>query len=95
MPDTPKPAAPSLQIQLDEEVAQGRYANMAMVDHTQTEFTLDFIYVYPQQARAKVFSRVITSPQHLKRLVLALQENLARYEAQFGPIQLREEERKH
>ena len=95
MPDTPKPAAPSLQIQLDEEVAQGRYANMAMVDHTQTEFTLDFIYVYPQQPRAKVFSRIITSPQHLKRLVLALQENLARYEAQHGPIQLREEERKH
>ncbi|KFE60831.1 DUF3467 domain-containing protein [Hyalangium minutum] len=95
MPDTPKPAAPSLQIQLDEEVAQGRYANMAMVDHTQTEFTLDFIYVYPQQPRAKVFSRVITSPQHLKRLMLALQENLARYEAQFGTIQLREEERKH
>ncbi|HYH95805.1 DUF3467 domain-containing protein [Hyalangium sp.] len=95
MPDTPKPPAPSLQIQLDEEVAQGRYANMAMVDHTQTEFTLDFIYVFPQQPRAKVFSRVITNPQHLKRLVLALQENLARYEAQYGTIPLREEERRH
>jgi hypothetical protein len=95
MPDTPKPEAPSLQIQLDEEVAQGRYANLAMVDHTQTEFTLDFIYVYPQQPRAKVFSRIITSPLHLKRLVLALQENLARYEAQYGTVHLREEERKH
>jgi hypothetical protein len=95
MPDTPKPPAPSLQIQLDEDVAQGRYANMAMVDHTETEFTLDFIYVYPQQPRAKVLSRVITSPQHLKRLMLALQENLARYEAKHGTIHLREEDRRH
>lgn len=95
MPDTPKPPAPSLQIQLDEDVAQGRYANMAMVDHTETEFTLDFIYVYPQQPRAKVFSRVITSPQHLKRLMIALQENLARYEAKHGTVHLREEDRRH
>jgi hypothetical protein len=95
MPDNPKPPAPSLQIQLDEEVAQGRYANMAMVDHTETEFTLDFIYVYPQQPRAKVFSRIITSPQHLKRLMLALQENITRYESKHGTIVLREEDRRH
>jgi hypothetical protein len=95
MSDTLKPPAGSLQIQLDEEVALGQYANMAMVDHTGTEFTLDFIYVYPQQPRAKVFSRIITSPQHMKRLVLALQENLTRYEAKYGPILLREEDRRH
>ncbi len=95
MSDTPKPPPPSLQIQLDEDVAQGRYANMAMVDHTPTEFTLDFIYAFPQQNRAKVFSRIITSPQHLKRLVLALQENLARYEAKHGTILLREDDRRH
>lgn len=95
MPDTPKPPAPSLQVQLDEEVAHGRYANLAMVDHSSTEFTLDFIYVYPQQPRAKVFSRIITSPQHMKRLVVALQENLARYEAKYGPIPMPEEERRH
>jgi hypothetical protein len=95
MSDTLKPPAAAIQIQLDEDVAQGRYANMAMVDHTATEFTLDFIYAYPQQPRARVFSRVITSPQHLKRLVLALQENLARYEAQYGTIHLREEDQRH
>lgn len=95
MSDTPKPPAPSLQIQIDEDVAQGRYANMAMVDHSGTEFTLDFIYAFPQQPRAKVFSRVITSPQHMKRLVQAMQENLARYEAKYGTILLREEDRRH
>ena len=95
MSDTLKPPASALQIQLDEEVAQGRYANMAMVDHSPTEFTLDFIYVFPQQPRAKVFSRVITNPQHMKRLVQAMQENVARYEAKYGPIILREEDRRH
>jgi hypothetical protein len=95
MSDTPKPPAASLQIQLDEETALGRYANMAMVDHGSSEFILDFIYAFPQQSRAKVISRIITSPQHLKRLVLALQENLARYEAKYGTIPLREEDRRH
>jgi hypothetical protein len=95
MSDTPKPPGPSLQIQLDEEVALGQYANMAMVDHSDTEFTLDFIYVLPQQSRAKVHSRIITSPKHMKKLMLAMQENIARYEAKYGAILLREEDRRH
>lgn len=81
-----------LQIQLDDDVANGRYINMALVNHTETEFTLDFIYVQPQQPKAKVLSRIITSPRHMKRLVTAMQENLAKYEARFGTIELSDSE---
>ncbi len=81
-----KPQEMKLEIQLDEEVAQGIYANLVVVNHTDAEFVLDFIFVQPQAPRAKVRSRIITSPRHLKRLMSALQENLARYERQFGPI---------
>lgn len=92
MADTPKPPDMQLQIQIDEDVANGQYANMALVNHTDTEFTLDFIFVQPQQAKARVRSRIITSPKHMKRLMLAMQDNLQRYEARFGPIVLREED---
>ncbi len=78
----------NLQIQLDEEMAQGAYANLAMVNHTDAEFTLDFIYVQPQQPKAKVRARIITSPKHTKRLLKALQENVAKYEDRFGPIDI-------
>jgi len=86
MSDTPKAQEVQLQIQLDDEMANGRYVNMALVNHTETECTLDFIYVQPQQPRAKVLSRVITNPKHMKRLLLAIQENVAKYEARFGTI---------
>lgn len=76
-----------LEIQLDEETAQGVYVNLAAVNHNDTEFIFDFIFVQPQAPRAKVRSRVITSPRHAKRMLLALQENVARYEKQFGPIE--------
>jgi hypothetical protein len=75
-----------LEIQLDEETAQGAYVNLAVVNHSDTEFTLDFIFVQPQSPRAKVRSRVITSPRHAKRLLLALEENIRKYEKKFGPI---------
>ena len=75
-----------LEIQVDEDIAQGVYANLAVVNHSDAEFTLDFIFVQPQAPRAKVRSRVITSPKHVKRLLLALEENLKKYEKQFGTI---------
>ncbi len=84
----PKPPEVQLQIQLDDAIANGQYVNMALVNHTETEFTLDFIYVQPQQPRAKVLSRVITNPKHLKRLMMAMQDNLAKYEAKFGTIEI-------
>ena len=90
MAETPKPAEIQLQIQLDEDIALGHYCNMGLVNHTETEFTLDFIYVQPQQPKAKVRSRIITNPKHMKRLVLAMQDNLAKFEAKFGTIELLE-----
>lgn len=86
--DRPKVERPHLQIQIDDDVAQGAYVNMATVTHSPTEFVFDFIFVQPQQPRAKVRSRIITSPQHAKRFLLAMQENLRRYEERFGTIPL-------
>ncbi len=84
-----KPEQPEvkLEIQVDEETAQGVYANLAVVNHSDAEFTLDFIFVQPQVPRGKVRTRVITSPRHVKRLVQALQENLRKYEEKFGVIE--------
>ena len=76
-----------IQIQIDDQLAQGVYANMTMVNHNETEFILDFIYVQPQVPKAQVRARVINSPKHVKRFLLALQDNVARYEAQFGKIE--------
>jgi hypothetical protein len=91
MSNEPKPTPEvQLQIQLDDELASGKYVNLAMVNHTETEFVFDFIYVQPQQPKARVLSRIITSPRHMKRLVSAMQENLAKYEARFGPIEMRD-----
>jgi hypothetical protein len=75
-----------LQVQLDDDIAQGMYVNMAMVNHNETEFALDFLYVQPQQPKAKVRARILTSPKHAKRFLLALQENLGKFEARFGTI---------
>ncbi len=77
-----------LEIQVDEDVAQGVYSNLAVVNHSDAEFTLDFIFVQPQAPRAKVRSRVITSPKHVKRLLLALQDNLKKYEQKFGVVDI-------
>ena len=88
MADTPKAPDVQLQIQLDDDVANGQYINMALVNHTETEFTLDLVYVQPQQPKAKVRSRSILSPKHMKRLLLALQDNVAKFEGRYGVIEL-------
>lgn len=75
-----------LQIQLDEATAQGMYINLALVNNTETEFTIDAMYVQPQQPKAQVRARLITSPKHAKRLMMVLQENIRRYEEAFGPL---------
>lgn len=81
-----KPQEVKLEIQLDEEIAQGAYVNLAVVNHNESEFVIDLIFVQPQTPRAKVRSRVILSPQHAKRFVAALQDNIGRYEQSFGEI---------
>lgn len=79
---------PKIEIALDEEMAQGTYANLAVINHSDAEFTLDFIFVQPQVPRGKVCARIITSPRHVKRLLQALEENLRRYEQAHGAIDL-------
>ena len=83
-----KPKKVNIQIQLDDDVAQGAYVNLVMVNHSQTEFTLDFIYVQPQQPKAKVRARIISSPKHTKRLLEALRDNVTKYEKRFGTIEI-------
>ncbi|WP_243027513.1 MULTISPECIES: DUF3467 domain-containing protein [Thermus] len=74
-----------LDIQIDKDIALGRYTNLALIAHTKNEFILDFALLQPQGG-AIVVSRVITSPQHAKALLRSLAENVARYEETFGPI---------
>jgi len=82
------PHAPKLQIQLDDSVADGRYTNLVLINHSENEFVLDFAFVQPGTNRARVHSRVVSSPRHTKRLLLALQKNLERYEERFGTVEL-------
>ena len=89
---TDEPTAPKLQIQIDEDIAQGTYSNLVLINHTENEFVLDFAFIQPTNGRAKVRSRVISSPRHTKRLVQALQKNLDRYEERFGTIDVTAED---
>lgn len=77
---------PEIQIEIDDAVAQGNYVNLAMIGHSENEFILDFIFLQPQSPKSKVRSRIITSPAHAKRLLAALQDNIAKYESRFGQI---------
>lgn len=75
-----------LNIELSEEVAEGIYSNLAIITHSSAEFIIDFIRVMPGVPKAKVKSRITLTPQHAKRLMRALNDNLSKYEAQHGPI---------
>jgi Protein of unknown function (DUF3467) len=75
-----------VQIKADEKELQGEYSNLVMVHHNLEEFTLKFIYIFPNGAQGKLLKSMIVSPGHAKRIWRALGENIARYEAQFGQI---------
>ena len=75
-----------LNIELTEEVAEGTYSNMAIINHSPSEFVVDFIQMMPGIAKAKVKSRVILTPQHAKRLMKALADNIVKFEDQHGKI---------
>jgi len=77
-----------LQIELSPEVAEGIYANLAIITHSSAEVVLDFIRVLPGLPKANVKSRIVLAPEHAKRLLLALQDNVMKYEKAFGPINL-------
>ncbi|MEC5394781.1 DUF3467 domain-containing protein [Bergeyella sp. RCAD1439] len=76
----------NINIQLNEMVAAGVYCNLALVNHSPSEFVLDFIQLMPGVQQANVRSRVILAPLHAKRVLQALQQNIANYEQQFGEI---------
>lgn len=75
-----------LQIQLRPEIADGKYSNLAMIGHGPHEFLIDFIFAAPGMPQAPVVSRVIMSPENAKQLMLALSDNIQKFEAQFGEI---------
>ena len=81
-----------LQLELPQDVAQGEYANFAIITHSSSDFIIDFARVLPGVAKAQVKSRVILAPEHAKRLLGALQENIMRYEKEFGPIRIPNQE---
>ena len=84
-----KKKEPQLQIEADKQIAQGMYSNYAMVSHTAEEFMLDFLFIQPQSSQPKIGtlrSRIITSPEHMKRLFNALNENIKKYEKKYGQI---------
>ena len=87
-PEAPaQPKQPQVQIQIPPEVQNGAYANLTFVSHTETEFVFDFVYVLPHEPRGVVRSRVITSAKQARRLLNALQDNIARYETRYGAIE--------
>jgi predicted transcriptional regulator len=77
-----------LNIELSEEVAEGTYANLAIITHSSSEFVLDFIRVMPGVPKAKVKSRVILTPEHAKRLLSALQDNIEKFEEANGRVKI-------
>lgn len=77
-----------IQIELTDEVAQGTYANLAVITHSSSEFVFDFIRIVPGVPKAKVKSRVILTPEHAKRLMLALNDNVNQYERMNGTIKV-------
>lgn len=81
-----QPKQQQVQIKADEKELLGQYANLAMIHHNAEEFTLNFIYIFPNTPQGKLVSSIIVSPGHAKRLLRALAENISRYEAQFGTI---------
>ncbi len=75
-----------INIELSEEVAEGVYANLAMIAHSNSEFVIDFIRLMPGVPKAKVKARIILTPEHAKRLLSALSDNVQKYEDAFGDI---------
>jgi hypothetical protein len=88
--DQQQPVQGQVQIKADEKELQGEYSNLVMIHHNPEEFTLNYIYIFPNATQGapqgKLVSSLIVSPGHAKRLARALAENISRYEAQYGAI---------
>ena len=81
-----KPEQQQINIELPEEMAEGIYSNLAIISHSPQEFVVDFIRVMPGVPKAKVKARIVVTPEHAKRLMKALIDNVKKYEQQFGVI---------
>ncbi|MFW5755294.1 MAG: DUF3467 domain-containing protein [Tangfeifania sp.] len=84
--DEKKQKPQQLNIELSEDVAQGIYSNLAIITHSSSEFVVDFVRIMPGVPKANVKSRVILTPEHAKRLLMALQDNIKKFESLHGPI---------
>ena len=87
MTDQQIPAPNQINIEISEEVAEGTYANLAIITHSHAEFVMDFVNVMPGTPKSKVKSRIIFTPMHAKRFLKALEDNVNRYETANGSIQ--------
>ena len=85
-----EPNKKGITIELKEQVAEGTYSNLAIITHSSSEFILDFVRIMPGVPKANVQSRIILTPEHAKRLLHALQDNISKYEASHGTIKTEE-----
>ena len=85
-----EPKQHGIDVELSAEVAQGHYSNLAIISHSTSEFIIDFAAILPGLPKANVKSRIILTPEHAKRLLLSLQDNVARYESNVGRIDLQQ-----
>ncbi len=85
-PNNPPSQPNQLNIEITEEVAEGSYANLAIITHSHAEFVIDFVNVMPGTPKSKVKSRIIFTPQHAKRFMKAMAENIQKYESMHGAI---------
>ncbi len=85
------PQPQQINVELGEKEAEGIYSNLALISHSPAEFVLDFTRMLPGVPKAKVYARIIMTPQHAKSFLRALQENIAKYEQQFGEIKIQGE----
>lgn len=91
MQPSQNPDPNALNIELSEDIAEGEYANLAMIAHSTSEFVVDFIRMMPGVPKAKVKARIVLTPEHAKRLLAALEENIQRFEQSYGSIKLHQE----
>jgi hypothetical protein len=86
--NNPPEMGPQLNIELGEKEAEGIYSNLAIITHSPAEFILDFTRIVPGVPKARVLSRIITTPQHAKMLLFALKENIEKFEAHYGEVKI-------
>jgi len=84
-----QPVNQQIQIEITPEIADGIYSNLAIISHSSSEFVIDFVRMMPGAPKANVKSRIIFTPEHAKRLMLALQDNVAKFEQQYGKITIK------